>query len=81
MKITRANVEEYAKSKGLEPVQIDGIPEGFSFKQSDITIAGKTHLGPYLAFIPLANWEDERHYVSRFDPENLLKAYKELNGK
>jgi hypothetical protein len=59
MKITRANVEVYAKKLGLEPVQIDGIPEGFSFKEPDLTIGDKTHKGRIIKFKPLAEWEDK----------------------
>ncbi len=53
MKATRANVEEYALNKGLEPVQIDGIPEGFSFREADVTIDGIEHKGRIITFEPL----------------------------
>lgn len=61
MKATRANVEEYAKGKGYEPVQIDGIPEGFAWREADITINGKEHRGRTVTFEPLQ--ELTPHYV------------------
>lgn len=57
MKITRANVAEYAKDKGLEPIQIDGIPEGFSFIAPDLQIANVLHSGQFFAFIPNYEWD------------------------
>jgi len=57
MKVTRAYAEESAKEKGYEPIQVDGIPEGFSFKKPDIDIGGKVHVGELIAFIPLAETE------------------------
>ncbi len=59
MKITRANVEEYANKHGLEPIQIDEIPEGFSFKEPDVKIGKATHKGRIIKFKPLADWQDE----------------------
>lgn len=59
MKITRANVQSYAEANGLEPIQIDGIPEGFSWKEPDITIAGNTYQGKIIEFKPLAEWNEE----------------------
>ncbi len=59
MKITRTNVEEYAKKRGLELIQQDGIPEGFSWKEPDLTIGGKTHQGRIIKFKPLAEWGDK----------------------
>lgn len=52
MKWTRASVAEYISDKGYEPIQIDGIPEGFVFVTPDITIGGVTHSGELCAFIP-----------------------------
>lgn len=52
-KATRANVEEFAKAKGYEPVQIDGIPEGFSWVEPDITIGGQFIKGRTVIFEPL----------------------------
>lgn len=57
MKATRVNVEEWAKTKGLEPVQIDGIPEGFSWIEPDITINGVEHKGRILKIKPLSEFE------------------------
>lgn len=59
-KVTRATVEEYAKSKGLEPIQIDGIPEGFSFIEPNITIGDINHKGRIIKFKPLADWQDNK---------------------
>lgn len=70
MKWTRANVESWTNERGLEPVQIDGIPEGFSFKEPDITINGEDHTGSYIAYIPLS--EESVYAVSE---EDLLVAY------
>lgn len=59
MKITRANVEFFAKERGYEPIQIDGIPEGFSFKEPDITINGKEIKGRIIKFKPMGDWQDK----------------------
>lgn len=53
MRWTRANVAEIAKSKGYEPLQEDGIPEGFSWKEPDVTIGEVTHKGRIIRFKPL----------------------------
>lgn len=74
MKVTLANVTEYVKALGYEPVQIDGIPEGFSFKAPNLTIGDKEHIGGYVAFIPLRSWEE----ISRINAptqERLLEIY------
>lgn len=57
MKWTRANVEEYAKRHGLEPVQVDGIPEGFSWIEPDLEIGGELHKGRGVIFEPLKETE------------------------
>ncbi len=57
MYITKANVERYAISKGLEPLQINGIPEGFSWREPDITINKEFHKGRTVKFQPLQDWE------------------------
>lgn len=59
MKITRANVEQYAQERGFEPIQIDGIPDGFAWKTPDVTINDQTHLGKIIKFKPLADWADK----------------------
>lgn len=56
MKITRADVQKWTEERGLEPVQIDGIPEGFSFKEPDIKIGDTLHEGDYVAYVPLSQW-------------------------
>ncbi len=57
MKATRHNVEEWAKQKGLDPVQIDGIPEGFAWREPDITIGGVEHKGRILKIKSLSEFE------------------------
>ncbi len=57
MKVTRVIAEQYAKDHGLEPVQIDGIPDGFAFIEPDVTIGENTHIGSYVAIIPLSDNE------------------------
>lgn len=58
-KVTRASVEEYVKDKGLSPVQIDGIPEGFSFRESELMIGDIVHKGRIVKFKPLADFSDK----------------------
>lgn len=62
MKITRANVEQYAKEKGYEPIQIDGIPDGFAWKEPDIGIGDRTHRGRIIKFKPLGEWDKDISY-------------------
>ncbi len=78
MKITRANIQEYVVSHGLEEVQIDGIPEGFSFKEPDITISDKPIKGNYLAFIPLSDGERGSRVTAATVGE-LLELYTNLS--
>lgn len=80
MKVTFASVQEKVKDKGLEPVQIDGIPEGFSFKEPDVQIGDRLHEGKYIAFIPLKEWGNEASEVVSFTVEGLLKVYNEFNN-
>jgi len=63
MRVTRANVEEYAKSKGWEPIQIDGTPEGFAWQEPDVTIGDKQHKGRIIKFEPLQEWDKGITYV------------------
>lgn len=71
MKHTRVNVEHEAKQKGLEPIQIDGIPEGFSFKAPDVQIGETLHKGQYVAFVPMTE-----SVVWSYDMDKLLEFYK-----
>lgn len=71
MKQTRSSVEEYASSKGLRMVQIDGIPEGFSFIEEDIEIGGIHHQGKFIAFIPLS----EGISIQESSEDSLLEKY------
>lgn len=72
MKATKVNVEQYAHKHGLIPVQVDSIPEGFSFQEPDITIGDRLHKGCYVAFVP----NSEQKMVKVEKPEDLLKEYK-----
>jgi len=65
MKITRANVEQYAKEKGLEPIQIDDLPDGFAWQEPDITIGNQTHKGRIIKFKPLGEWDKDITYEQR----------------
>ncbi len=76
MKTTKANVEAHAKTKGYEPVEIDSIPEGFCYKRPNLTIGGVLHEGEYVAFIPLAEWENESTVHSP-TIEGLITLYKQ----
>lgn len=77
MRHTAANVRARAEEKGLEPTQIDGIPEGFSYKEPDVTIGGKLHVGRYVAFIPFNN---DEVCVYADAPKDLIKAYKQYGN-
>lgn len=76
MKITRAQVRTWAEERGLGPIQIDGIPEGFSFKEPDINIGGVEHAGKYVAYIPLSDWVS----VYADDTQDLLTRYNEKHA-
>lgn len=76
MRWTRASVEEDAIKKGLELVVIEGIPEGFSWKEPDVTIDEKVIPGKYVLYGPLG------FDVVRCDaPEDLLKVYGSITIK
>lgn len=75
MKWTRAYVEEYAKGRGLEPVQIDGIPEGFSFIGPDIQIGDVWHGGYFYAFIPNGDTENKETLIQEKSPFELLEKF------
>ncbi len=74
--MTKANVIAHAQSKGYEPVQIDSIPEGFCYKRPDVKIGEVLHPGEYVAFIPLAEWENESTVHSP-TIEGLIELYKQ----
>lgn len=75
MKVTRVSVETDCTEAGWEPVQIDGIPEGFSWKMPDVEIGGVNHIGDYVAFIPLAEVERQPFKVVASTIEGLLAKY------
>lgn len=76
MKWTRVSVEEDAQKKGLELVQFDGIPEGFLWKEADVTIGGAEYTGKYVLYGPLG--ED---VVKSDTPEALVKVYDSIVNK
>lgn len=78
MRWTRASVEEYSKSLGFEPIQIDGIPEGFSWRKPNVTIKDTDHTGGYIAFIPLGE-----SIIESSTEKDLLTTYNftKKNGK
>ncbi len=55
MKTTRVSIEEMIVPLGLTPVQVDGIPEGFSYQTPVLTIGKRECGGDYVAYIPLSN--------------------------
>lgn len=76
MKISRANVADYAREKGLEPIQIDGIPEGFSFIEPDLWIGEKLCPRLYKAFIPMMDWYETPNGLSSDNLKELQSLYK-----
>lgn len=70
---TRASVSKFAEKNNLEPIVIDGIPEGFSFIEPDIEIGGIKYTGLLVAFIPLSNDKS----IKSKTVEELLKSYNE----
>lgn len=59
MKVTLASVKEYVKNKSLTPIELDGVVDGFAYKEEDITIGEKLHRGRIIKFKPLADWGDK----------------------
>lgn len=55
MNATRASIEKFTRD--LLPIQVDGIPEGFSFAKEGKTIGGVTYADSYVAFVPLQEIE------------------------
>lgn len=58
-KVTKASVEEWVKERrDLIPMQIDGIPEGFSFWMDKSVQIGKVfHKGYLVSCTPGYNWD------------------------
>ncbi len=77
MKITKELVADIAHKRGYEPVQIDGIPEGFSWMEPDVVINDVHHKGRYVAFVPLKNDTDVGGVIRSEKLEDLLAAYKD----
>lgn len=78
MKITKASVEEYIKNKPLIPFPIDGIPEGFSFREEDIEIGNKKHIGRLVAFVPLKEWGSVDCMLRSETVSGLLELYNKV---
>ena len=76
MKTTLESVTRYALGQGWEPVQIDGIPEGFSYKKPDLGVGGILHKGGYVVFVPLQRFTEQHmgFYIADTE-EELLKWY------
>lgn len=79
MKVTAALAERFGREKGLDPIQVDGVPEGFSFREPDLTIGSLTHKGGYVALIPLASFlsGEEVPMVKSETLGTLVELYKE----
>lgn len=61
-KITRASAEQYAKERNLEPIQIDGIPEGFSFIQKNLRQINNVYdYGNLIGLRPNHAWSGDDH--------------------
>lgn len=73
MTTTCESVTLYANNNGLTSVQIDGIPEGFSFKKPDVQIGEIIYKGKYITFIPLSI---DGKSVECDTEQDLLRAYK-----
>ncbi len=64
MKVTRATVEEYATQRGMEPFQIDGVPDGFSWmRRADTSIGDRKIPGYLMVFIGNREWTNERAFA------------------
>lgn len=53
---TAAYVREIAEREGLIPIQVDGIPEGFSYITPSLTIGDHTYGDQYVAFVPMTEY-------------------------
>lgn len=78
MKVTRSNVQKYAIEKGFHPIQVDGIPEGFSYESDGIHIGVNYFQGQKFAFIPLKDWS--KGIVQENNTEDLLNSYTRLKN-
>jgi len=75
-KNTRAAVAKYAEEEGWHPIQVDGIPEGFSFLKDGITISNTVIANIYIAFPPMSEG-----LVKTDDINKLLSLYKQAIKK
>ncbi len=66
--------------KGYTLVLIEGIPEGFAFKEPDIEIGRNYHNGRYTAFVPLMEWDEGRVWGT-FEWQLLENYNAKKNGK
>jgi len=79
MKATKESIK--GLTNGLEPFQIDGIPEGFSFKYPSYIINGIEVGNYFIAFIPLT---EVSSVVAQTEKELLdlyNKSIKKRDGK
>lgn len=77
MKWTRALVEQEAQRKGLEPIEVQGIPSPFIYKFPDIQVGERIIKGQYVVYVPMTD-KVERAY----DLDILLDLYKQAtHGK
>ena len=67
---TRVNVEYFVSNKGYTPVQIDSIPEGFSYKKADISLRFKIALSELIIRFELG---DTDFWKYRYD--QILKEF------
>lgn len=74
-KVTRASVEEFVRDRPYMPIQVDGIPEGFSFEREKIIIGGTEYPGSLIAFVPFSNWDSDEMVYGK-TKEELLENYK-----
>lgn len=75
MKATKKRVELFTED--FEEIQIDGIPEGFSFKVPSYKIGEKEYGGYFIAYIPFS----EMKRVKANTEEELLELYKKEYGE
>ena len=73
MRFTLENVAQLAKD--YEPVQQDGIPDGFLWKKPDVTIGDKEIKGDYVLYVPMTE-----NTLNAQTIEPLLAEYNK-NGK
>lgn len=79
MKITRQQSARFAEINKLVPAQIDGIPEGFSWKSEPIQIGNRYVGSEYFALVPNGHYSED--IVHALNEEDLLVNYNLQYGK